>query len=498
MEHKMSGFVSRTSKLWIQYIHCIDIVNLFIAAERTGNWQNHLAATLQMLNLFAATGHINYAKSAMLYLQMMHNLPSTFPDLHEHFTHNGYHVVRRSDRYWNGIWTDLSIEQVLMRSLKTRGGLTHGRGMTDNVVLTWVHTIHVCASIHDAMATLTGNTHKTSNQHVELGKSRMKRDNNDLEKVRTWFESHNPFDECNPLLRSIATGVTSTEADGINCDDAEAVGEAIQKQLTGVSYSKATLKKKDRIKTLESLEVGVRIDKEKVHVDPLLLFSRLLVVIEREENIRSYFQYELTTVPTLLFQDSMMRKSSKAKLGQALKKDTTASTYNMDQSFYVLYGGALLHKVKWIKNRSYQSILDQYTKYVNKKYGRSCIVFDGYDNGPYVKDHEHKRRTGKTSAFVNLENLDMIPTFNQEVFLKNDQNKSQFISFLSNELTREGHDVRNTLGDADTQIVSATLEYAEDVDKDVVVVAADTDILVLLMFHWKNGMNLYNAFGCPE
>ena len=59
------------------------------------------------------------------------------------------------------------------------------------------------------------------------------------------------------------------------------------------------------------------------------------------------------------------------------------------------------------------------------KYCQSCNVFDCYDNGPYVKDHEHKRRTGKTSAFVNLENLDMIPTFNQEVFLRNDQ----FISF---------------------------------------------------------------------
>ena len=95
------------------------------------------------------------------------------------------------------------------------------------------------------------------------------------------------------------------------------------------------------------------------------------------------------------------------------------------------------------------------------------------------------------SAFVSLDNLKMIPTFNQEVFLKNEQNKSKFISFLSDELRREGHDVRNSLGDADTQIVSAALEYAEDNNKDVVVVAADTDILVLLMFHWKNGMHLY-------
>ena len=33
---------------------------------------------------------------------------------------------------------------------------------------------------------------------------------------------------------------------------------------------------------------------------------------------------------------------------------------------------------------------------------------------------------------------------------------------------------------------------------DVVVVAADTDILVLLMFHWKNGMNLYMLSDVPS
>ena len=87
---------SRAAKLWVQYIRCIDTVKLFIAAERTGNWQNHLAATVEMLNLFAATGHINYAKSARLFLQMMNDLPSTFLDLHEQFTHKMYNVVRRS------------------------------------------------------------------------------------------------------------------------------------------------------------------------------------------------------------------------------------------------------------------------------------------------------------------------------------------------------------------------------------------------------------------
>ena len=74
------GESSLTAKRWIRYIRYIDIVKYFIAAERTGNWQNHLGSTAKMLNLFTVTGHSNYAKSARLYLQMMKELPTTFPD----------------------------------------------------------------------------------------------------------------------------------------------------------------------------------------------------------------------------------------------------------------------------------------------------------------------------------------------------------------------------------------------------------------------------------
>ena len=107
-----------------------------------------------MLNLFAATGHSNYAKSARLYLQMMKELPTTFPDLYEQFTHNRYHTVRQSNRFWSEIWTELATEQVLMRSLKIRSGLTRGREITENVILTWVHTMQACAQVDDnAMTT---------------------------------------------------------------------------------------------------------------------------------------------------------------------------------------------------------------------------------------------------------------------------------------------------------------------------------------------------------
>ena len=65
---------SRTAKLWLLYLHYIKVLKLYIIAERTSNWQLHLQTSDDMLNLFAACGHINYAKSARLYIQQMATL----------------------------------------------------------------------------------------------------------------------------------------------------------------------------------------------------------------------------------------------------------------------------------------------------------------------------------------------------------------------------------------------------------------------------------------
>lgn len=114
---------SRTARLWLQYIDYVEICRVFIRAARTGDWSLHLYSISKMLNLFAATGHIHYTKSARIYLQLMLNLETTHPWLYRRFAVEGLFIVRRSDRFWAGLWPDLTIEQVLMRSLKSRGGL---------------------------------------------------------------------------------------------------------------------------------------------------------------------------------------------------------------------------------------------------------------------------------------------------------------------------------------------------------------------------------------
>ena len=144
----------------MQYVSYVNTLKDFIRAERTGNWKLHLIAVRKMLNLFAATGHINYAKCARLYLQNMTALHLSHPDLHAKFETEGFHTVRRSDRYWAGLWTDLVIEQVKMRSLKSRGGMTRGGGVNESVRM-WINSMHRCAGIHNAMSNLTGAERKS-------------------------------------------------------------------------------------------------------------------------------------------------------------------------------------------------------------------------------------------------------------------------------------------------------------------------------------------------
>ena len=99
-------------------------VRSFNTADRTGTWKMHLQADTDCLPIYAAAGYSNYLKSAYYYLQEMVELENRHPDVYMDFV-NGRHVVRRSNKFWAGLSSDLVIKETLMRSLKTSGGLTH-------------------------------------------------------------------------------------------------------------------------------------------------------------------------------------------------------------------------------------------------------------------------------------------------------------------------------------------------------------------------------------
>jgi 5'-3' exonuclease len=151
---------------------------------------------------------------------------------------------------------------------------------------------------------------------------------------------------------------------------------------------------------------------------------------------------------------------------------------------YVIDGGCLLHKVKWLPSCSYRDVFQQYVRHVQSRYGSDAvIVFDGYGNGPSIKDTEHARRAAKVSADIAVDELKLAHR-DQSAFLANEANKKSFVACLMQQLLASGYVVKQAFGDADTVIAATALELAE-VKGPVTVVADDTDVLVLLVHHFK-------------
>lgn len=479
LDNKKEMMTMPTAKLWLQYLNMVDILRKFIKAERTGNWRLHLQCVHDMLPYLAASGHRLYTKSAYVYLQMMTELPNTHPDVYNKFQ-EGYHVVRRSDRYWAGLSTDLIIEQVLMRSIKTHGGLTRGKGMTETQRLLWVLSMPACANINDAMQKFSGVSYETSDQHKDISKVRQARDVKDTLDLISYLKERDPFKE-NTSLHNIANGMAAQ--DGVNVDQTKEIGDKILVSMAGKSVEEFTFRKADEAMTLASRST-VKVRGESVVVDPQLVFQRLVIVGERCEDLSTLFKFELCSHPPALFDSSSLPlQANKAVLADVLWKsiDEEQREPSGDQVQYVLDGGALLHRIPWPRGSTYDSVCQIYVRYVTQKYGAAVIVFDGYKDEPTTKDATQQRRTGTCSSLTVNFAGDMIIKSKKEDFLNNKTNKQRFIHFLSDKLERAGCSTEHAKHDADVRIVQTALASART--RDTVLIGDDTDLLVLLLYH---------------
>ena len=173
----------------------------------------------------------------------------------------------------------------------------------------------------------------------------------------------------------------------------EETGQSILKTLDIVNILECLLKKSMQVHTLVELEKDIKIDSENVHVNPNVLFLRLVILM-------LFFQFELTPFPTSLFMSFQMRKTNKAVLKHYLTFDIQES-HPAPNSMFVQDGVALLHRVKWLTKVTYKDVVAQYLGYVKNKSGQSNINFDGYNADPSIKDHEHQRQAART--LVNIQ-----------------------------------------------------------------------------------------------
>ena len=245
-------------------------------------------------------------------------------------------------------------------------------------------------------------------------------------------------------------------------------------------------RKKDQAVTMDT-KTTMKTQDEYVHVDHQLLFQRLLTVGTKNGELQNVFDYELCHYPPALFESvNAIRPTTKSSFADALWCSEAAKLPGPFETVkYVLDGGALLHRITWTRETTYDQIFEQYSAYVIRKYGRAIVVFDGYSDKPSIKDCAHMRRScGIIGVTVHFTSSMALQTKKEE-FLSNKHNKQRFIALFSQRLEQAGCEIHQARGDADVLIV-----------KTVLTSAAKQDTVVLLIYHAKNVM--HSVFFRPE
>ena len=147
---------------------------------------------------------------------------------------DGHHVVRRTDSYWAGISTDLTIEQELMSSVKKTGGLTRGRGITELQRAKWLLITPACAEYKLAIHSLASMSFETSKQHKTSRNSLIKRNYEDAIKLVKFLIDRKPF-EHRDYLMNLETGEVADSS--VNVFDAKKIGLFIRRHQVDLSFS---------------------------------------------------------------------------------------------------------------------------------------------------------------------------------------------------------------------------------------------------------------------
>ena len=144
----------------------------------------------------------------------------------------------------------------------------------------------------------------------------------------------------------------------------------------------------------------------------------------------------------------------------------------------------LLFQIKSLLFTKFSDVYKLYKKHLYSKYVYCYVGFDCCGSGPFTKDIQHKNRSGIALPFITFTS-DEKCVKSQENVLDNQNSKAHFIAGLSNYLSQNRF---QCVADADTTIVKIVVEY-HSWGKHVVINADDTDVLCILIHHWKKAAN---------
>ncbi|KAL5018841.1 hypothetical protein ScPMuIL_004563 [Solemya velum] len=153
-----------TGQYWFMYIVMVMIAKRYIHAERAGDWMEHLIEIQNKLPYLVSAGHTNYISCLPLYLKDMKELPTKHPEVHASFM-DGKFTVRETNGKFNGVWTDLALEQTYNKEGKS--AFFKGISQIDAVRDKYISTAPVLTNVSESVKSMVHLKNEGSGHHAE-------------------------------------------------------------------------------------------------------------------------------------------------------------------------------------------------------------------------------------------------------------------------------------------------------------------------------------------
>jgi hypothetical protein len=520
------GKYGQTAQFWLSYCDCVWILLRFQQAVKENNLELYTYSLRQLCILLFSSDHINYARYLPLYYTQLKHLPSSHPGAELLLRDCGF-TVSRSDVPACRNAIDLTIEQTINRSAKTRGGLI---GISRNVsaYYRWCLTRHTRATYVDATLERVNMLSNSNDAHKSTRPSEVRRSEaNVLSIVAAFKQFLNPFAiETNRqhLLFCLSSGQPAPDTVAQDLLQYMEVGDKAAQTFIEARLLNKTVKfqepmKKQKLQTFQSMATKHTLtstQKKTIQIKAERdLLGRLLLLSQANDiSLEKLFQYPLGPIPwSLATADGGLVKTDKSQLMHYLEATIPASdSPAIDNCASVVDGNAQFQAIAHLPQTFADLAYDIFSSLPKAKIVH--FVTDTYREQT-IKQLERNRRGSSTPYLISGPKTKLPRDF--KTFLLNSSNKRQFICFLLREwqteryaqhlqgrqvffvceeecLCLESHNGRtvsvsavqelfSSQEEADTRIILHCLYAAERIADDVTISvrSPDTDVFVILL-----------------
>ena len=521
-----SGALGKTAQFWVMYIQYVQIYHILERAVRETDVDLFITTMTPMIDLFFATNRQNYARWMSKYQLDLMNIDDSHPGLRQILDNGGF-SVRRSNNAFARIPVDLTLEQTVNADAASR--MTGYTSSTNNYSsrVRWSVTKSSRAALVNEALTMV-DMDNTRDTQTDLSPSRIKRVNEDLQKVINQIEScANPFtlDPSLPLI-NISTGKSVPDAVSTSLlnipDDGKNMHESFVKECIESAERFEKPVRKHPLRTFASDCVTNRKAGKNTKEAQLKCTSELpgriaFTAASADVDLEYVFSFPLTPLPLSMCKgDGTMVHTEKSKLFKVLEGTVGDHGSPTFIGTHIIDGNLQLHCMSPEQPVTYgelsRNILSTSLAYRSQ---RIDINFDTYER-PSIKDCERDRRAAVVEGELVIEGPQQKRDASFNKLLERESFKRELPVFLHRNWSSnfyksllEGREVYlGVMGqctrylvengevhaepvpslncnhsEADTRVILHMIEADKSTPGDIVIRASDTDILVLLLHH---------------